>query len=101
MSLSSTASSARAIEATGYEQACATTFTDSTTMSGGRRTLGSCDLLASAFTGSCTGPITSTFLFTFAVQSDCDDPPSTYVVADAPCAFVRMNTVPPSVVFAC
>src|SRR5262245_38496941 len=70
-------------------------------MSGGRRTFGFAPLSLFALGGSCTGPVTSTFLFTFVSQSDCDDPPRTYIVAVPPSALLRTNAVPPSVVFAC
>ncbi len=82
-------------------QLSATTFTASTTISGGRTTFGSAGLSLSALGGACTAPVTSTFLFTFADQFESDDPPSTYIDADPPSALVRTYAVPPSVVFAC
>src|SRR4051794_22319228 len=72
----------------------------STTTSGGRRTFGSGALSLFALGGSCTGPVTSTFLLTFVNQSDWDEPPSTYIVADPPSALLSTYAVPPSVVFA-
>src|ERR1700730_3229016 len=70
-------------------------------IAGGCKTFGSFALSLSALGGSCTGPVTSTFLFTFAETSDCDDPPSTYIDAEPPSALLRTYAVPPSVVFAC
>src|SRR4051812_29856365 len=70
-------------------------------MSGGRTTFESGGVSLPAFEGSCTGPVTSTFLFTFAEKSDCDGPPSMYIVAEPPSALLRTKAVPPSVVFAC
>src|SRR5215467_2963210 len=84
-----------------YWQFSATTLTDSTTISGGRSTFGSGAASLFALGGSCTGPVTSTFLLTFADHSGWDDPPSTYNFADPPSALFRTNVVPPSVVFAC
>src|ERR1700752_2434889 len=85
----------------GYVQLSATTFTDSATIAGGRTTFGFAALSLSALGGSCTGPVTSTFLFTLVDQSCCAEPPSTYIDADPPWTLVRPYAVPPSVVFAC
>src|SRR5678815_4082607 len=86
-----------------YEQFSATTFTDSTMISGGRTTFGSGapSLSALGGGGSCTGPITSTFLFTCPDHSAGVAPPSTYMGAEPPSALLRTNTVSPAVVFAC
>src|SRR6185503_7691378 len=84
-----------------YEQFSATTFTVSTMIIGGRTTLGSGALSLSALGGSCTGPITSTFLFTCPDHSAGVAPASTYMVAVPPSALLRTNTVSPAVVFAC
>ena len=76
-------------------------FIDSTTTSGGRSTFESAAESLSPLGGCCTGPVTSTFLFTFAAQSDDVDPPSTYIGADPPSTLLSTYAVPPSVVFAC
>ena len=91
----------RGAESAAYVQVGATTFTDSAMIAGGRTTFGSAGLSLAALGGSCTGPVTSTFLFTFADQFDSGDPDRTYIVADPPSALLRTYTVPPSVVFAC
>src|SRR5262245_7988438 len=70
-------------------------------IAGGRTTFGSAAAPGPALGASCTGPVTSTFLFTFVDQSDCADPPRMYIAADPPSTLVRTNAVPPSVVFAC
>src|SRR4029077_1675408 len=85
-----------------YLQVSAITFTDSTSILGGRSTFGwpaAPSSAAGAF-GCCTGPVTSTFLLTLVAHSDWDDPASTYIVADPPSALFSTWTVPPSVVLA-
>src|SRR4249919_2775216 len=70
-------------------------------MAGGRTTLESGGLSLPALAGSCTGFVTSTFLFTFAAKSDWDGPLSKYIPAEPPSTLLRTYTLLPSVVFAC